>query len=146
MTQQKSNLFENGYAVIKSFIKDYVADPTNVYKRKFVYSSMPNLTASKFAGFPFIVVTSPDISQEDRDFDTNRSNAYRFLITIWSNKESDVDELSSDIYNNLLKHENDLNDESLYNMELSSGPFESESFDGKTIFSRPLGIIMRGWI
>ena len=143
---QKSNLFENGYDVIKSLIKDYVADPTNVYKRKWIYASMPDLTASKFAGFPFIVVTSPDISQDDRDFDTNRANTYRFLITIWSDKESDVDELSSDIYNILLEHENDLNDESLYNMELSSGPFESEIFNEKTIFSRPLGIVMRGWV
>jgi len=146
MAISKSNLYEEAYNVVKDLITKYISDPTKAYKRKWIYSSMPDISKPRFK-FPFIIINSPDISQENRDFNTGKGNTYRILITVWSDKESEVDELSSDIQATLINHESDLNNNNLYNPEINSSPFNMVlDQNGKKLYNRPIGIICRGWI
>jgi len=145
MAISKTNLFEESFNLIKTFIENHIPDPKNIYKRKWIYSSMPDITSNSFSGFPFLIITSTDVSQESRDFNTGRGNVYRCLITVWSNEESEVDELSSDIYNILISNEDELN--GLNHPEVSSSPFNMVlDQNGKKLYNRPIGIIAKGWV
>lgn len=131
---------------MKSLIENYVSDPTKRYKRKWIYASMPSITKSQTT-FPFIVINSPDVSQEGRDFDTGRRNNFRCLITVVSDDESEVDSISDQIQEALIEHENELNEEGLYNPEVASSPFNMDADqNGKKVYSRPIGVIAGGWI
>ncbi len=140
----KSNQYSKGYNAVKTVIESYVSDPTNIYKRKWIYASMPYINNN--IKFPLIVINSPDATEEARDFDTNKGKNYRWLITVVSDDESEVDNVSGEIVAALENNEKDLNDNGFYNPEINSSPFNMDADEnGKKIYSRPIGMIARGW-
>ncbi len=145
MTIAKNNLFSESFDVVKSVIEDNVSDPTNADRRKWIYASFPDITSAKFQGYPFIVIKSPDVNLDQRDFDTLRQNNFRFLITVWSDTSSEVDSLTDSIYNQIESNQDTLNDNGLSNPEMDSSPFSVvEDQNGKKIFNRVIGIIFGG--
>ena len=74
----KSNLISQTYANVYNLINDRtkIPDPLGNIERSFVHSRLPNIKASGFKGFPFIVVKKP---------------APKFSVFTLDNKHAQVD-------------------------------------------------------
>lgn len=145
MAITKSSLYSETFKQVKDFIDTNISDPTKRYKRKWIYASFPNITETDFQGYPFIVIESPDVSEEAQEFDNTRGYVFRILITVWSDDETETDELSDSILNQFRTNKSTLEAQGLHNFEIESSPFAIVTDEhGKKIFNRPIGIIGHG--
>jgi len=142
-----SNLFSEGYEVIKNFINSNITDPKGRYKKNWIHPSIPNITDQSFDGYPFITLAL-DVSEKDKSFDRRISNKiFRILIGIYSDQATEVDEIADEIVSKFKDETltNSLNDFGV--LELSSSPFDVAIVGTKKIHQRIIGIrgVMRIW-
>ncbi|MHA1876683.1 MAG: hypothetical protein ACTSUC_09605 [Promethearchaeota archaeon] len=145
MTLTNANIFSSSYAEIKSFLEGISGlDPKGRDRVNWIHSSMPNVNASGFAGYPFIILRV-DVSEEEKSFNPNISNKiFRVLLQIYSNESTDIDSISDKIHDNF-RDETKLVD--FEAREISSSPFQYDlDLNGKKIVFRNIGLILKSRI
>lgn len=141
MTLTNANLYSNSYSEIKSFLESISGiDPKGRSKTTFIHASMPNVNASGFEGYPFIVL-SVDVSEDTKSFDRVTSNkTFRVRMTIYSNEATDIDSMTDKIHN---AYKDDSNLTSFDRRTLSTSPFNYDlDISGRKILFRHIGLIM----
>jgi len=142
MALTKSNIFSESYNIVKTFLEGISGlDPRNRMKPNWIHSSMPNVSARGFEGYPFIVI-SLDVNEENKSFDVDTSEKiFRVLIKVYSDEQTEVDTIADLVHNNF-KDQTKMNE--FQAREMSSSPFEwTMDQNGKKITFRTLGFIMR---
>lgn len=125
---------------METFLKA-LSDPRNRAKPNWIHSSMPNVNARGFDGYPFIVL-GIDLNEENKSFDFSTSNKiFRALIQVYSDEATEVDSISDEIVS-------DLKDETLLSdfdaREVASSPINwNLDQNGKKILFRNIGLILR---
>ncbi len=142
MTITNSNLFSEGFTILKSFLKEISGlDPRNRYKENFIHSSMPNINSKGFNGYPFIIIRV-DVGENNQSFDRDTSEkVYEILIQIYSDEATEVDSIADKIFSNF-KDETKLTD--FKAREISSSPLNwNMDMNGKKVLFRNMGFIMK---
>lgn len=71
MVVNKSNIFSETHTQLKAVIDASVTDPIRNVKsspRKWIYTFIPDVKSQGFQGFPFIVISPPDVNPEKITF------------------------------------------------------------------------------
>lgn len=144
MTLSNSNLYSQGYSLVKAFLDTLSLDPKNRFKANWIHPSIPNINSKGFDGYPFITL-KVDVSEEEKSFDPAIANkVFRIALGIYSDDASQVDTISDNIFGNL-KDRTKLTDFKV--KDISSSPMAWNMDEhGKKISFRILGIIARARI
>lgn len=141
---ERKTLYTDSYNVLKDFLKRRVSDPSHRNKKRFpwIHNGFPNL---KKSDYPFIILQSANVSDADYVFGrTEREFQFRFLITVYSKDGSKCDMIAEDILQAFDDNRDDLNENKLYSLQISSSPFRlNENERGDKIYTRELGIILK---
>jgi len=141
MVVNTSNLFSESYSEVTSFLKDNISDPRGRFKKQWVHPSMPNVNASGFNGYPFIIF-SVDIGEQKKSFDADTSEkVFRMLLSVYSDEATEIDSISDEIASNF-KDETKLT--SFKAREIASSPITwNLDVNGKKVLTRDIGFIFR---
>ena len=134
VTQKKA--FSGVYETLKSFIKKYVEDPKhrNPKKDYFIHASFPNLAVYNY---PFIILSSPDLTEKDRTFGTNRIKQISFEIIVYATDPAELDKICDDLYYAFTTYASDLRKDGIYNIELDRSPYDWDLDEhGKKVYYR----------
>jgi ABC-type Fe3+ transport system substrate-binding protein len=135
-----SNIYTEGYRLIKEFLNNNLSDPRNRFKKNWIHASSPDVTSKTFDGYPFVTIKL-DISNRKNSLQIKTSEDFlRIQVVIYSDEPTELDNLSNELFEKL-------NDKTLtYNLN----EFKSKSIAGsdmavtivnsKKIFSRVFNI------
>jgi hypothetical protein len=143
MTVTTSNVFSEARDQLKSIINSNVTDPkigsTNS-RRKWIYREFPDTTSRDFAGYPIIVITSPELEDDIQDLQGCLSNGeLNMTVSIFvefNDTNARIDTISNSVYSVLRSNRNTLLSNNLDLLNIQAGPFDSQDEDGKKLSTR----------
>lgn len=145
MAVTTSTLYSSSRDAVKSILNSNVSDPKRGVvnsKRRWIYREFPDTTSRDFAGYPIIVLNSPDIGDEVITLNQQfRDDIFTFEIEVYvefNDKNARVDSLSNSIVSALLSEtgQNTLASNGLHNPNITSSPFETVTIDKKKLSAR----------
>jgi len=136
MTIQTSNIYTEGYKIVKDFLNANISDTRKRFKKNWIHASPPDVTAKGFDGYPFITIKHNN-SQQRRSLNwTTYQNNFRIQIAIYSNEATDVDTLSDELYDKMNNKSLSVNLNSLSVKNISSSDVTATVVNGVKIYSR----------
>lgn len=141
---ERKTLYTDSYNTLKDFLKRRISDPShrNPKRNSWIHAGFPNL---KNNDYPFIILQSADVSDAEYVFGrTEREFTFRFLLTIYSKDGSQCDEITESILEAFDDYRDDLNENKLYSLQISSSPFSQNMTEhGDIIYTRAVGIMLK---
>lgn len=156
-----ANLFSEAWNNIYQLIKSNATDPlmSSYEKRKWVYSDEPDVKASDFKGYPFIIVwpAELDIPEEEATVD-GRSKRTQWTVEIeivasdrgYGGKDgqgrSHLDSVSNSVMQVLMNITNrkTLRDNGLYKLVPAASGVTEEPLENEKVFRRTFVLSFRG--
>jgi hypothetical protein len=145
MVVNTTNIYSESRAILKNLINSNVTDPkigTVNSRRRWIYREQPDTTSRDFQGYPIIIITSPDLSDDVQDLkDSLSDGTISFEINIqseYTDVEARTDEIASQIYGLLRKQSVSLHlaDNNLFRPKVTSSPFSNTDEAGKRLSGR----------
>ena len=145
MTVTISNVFSESRNQVVSIINSNVVDPkvgSANSRRRWIYREFPDTTSRDFAGYPFIVITSPELEDNIQDLQGCLSNGELNLsiecYAEFNDVNARIDTLSNGVYSTLRDYTNrrTLLAANLDIENIQAGPFDSQDEDGKRLSTR----------
>jgi len=140
MAIDRTNLYSESFEIIENFLKENIHDPKNRFKKRWVYASMPNVTAKEFDGYPFIVATTNMSSgRSSINMQTEQVNI-RVILDVYADDSAHLDNVCSQIYDKFKEDlENDLGE--FKGKQLSDSPQDYVLVNGRKVYTRSIGIV-----
>jgi len=149
MVVTTSNLYSESRKVLKTLLDDNVIDPktgnTNS-NRRWVYREFPDTTSMDFSGYPIIVLSGASIDDNPEDLQNYTSDGeFVFSLDIYA-EFNDVNARIGSISDNVHKtfrireNQNELAENGLYEVKLSSDGNDTTSVDNKLLSRRSFSI------
>lgn len=145
MVINASNVFSEARDTVVSLINSNVTDPktgsTNS-RRKWLYREFPDTTSRDFAGYPIIVITSPETIDNIQDLCGVTSDAdLRFTIDVYAefnDVDARVDTICNAVYYALRSISSQATGTAanLHRPSIQAGPFITQDEDGKKVSTR----------
>jgi len=149
MSVENTNIFSEPRTLIKDLINTNIVDPKIGFvnsRRRWFYRQVPDTTSNDFAGYPYIVISSPegdsnevDLQGQTSDFELDLSVE---VFVEFNDTNARVDSLSNDVYATLNSYANkkQLARQNLHLVGINAGPYDDEEIDGKKINTRKFTI------
>lgn len=143
------NLFSESREILKNLINSNVIDPDKGYtnsRRRWIYREFPDTTSNDFAGYPIIVIKSPETDDEYQDLQFCLSNSdLEFSIELYvefNDENARIDSLSNSVYKVLrnFSNMNSLAKKNLHLQNIQAGPFDNQEEAGKKLSTRSFTI------
>lgn len=120
VTISQDNLFSNTWRTIYDLLKDNLTDP-NSRGKIWVYGSFPDISGSRFCGYPVVIINPIDVGDEKRSFKgTVRQDNISIFIEVYSKATEDLDVVFDDIRYQLRQNESSIIDDGLRNMSINN--------------------------
>lgn len=130
----QENLFSEPFNLIKEFIRENINDPRKRFKKQWVHASFPNVASQSFNGYPFIVL-SINLNEKNPSFDQTHIKEYRILFSIYSDENTEVDNIADEIMSKIRNLTN------IQVITLASSNYTYNVIEGKKIINRQIGLI-----
>lgn len=145
MVVNTTNIYSESRKILKELIDNNVIDPkigTTISRRRWIYREEPDTTSRDFAGYPIIVIRSPDVGDEVITLNQQfRDDSFTFEIEIYAefnDKDARVDSISDSVISAIMKSDSQdtLATNKLFNPNLESSPFTSVDENNKQLSAR----------
>ena len=149
MNVDNTNVFSQVRTLVKELINSNVVDPkvgSVNSRRRWMYRQIPDTTSHDFAGYPFIVVSSPEGNSEEMDLQGGTSDFESELsvevFVEFNDTNARVDTLSNSIYQTLNSraNKNTLASQNLHLENINAGPYDDEEIENKKVNTRKFTI------
>lgn len=145
MVVNTTNIFSEARTQISNLINSNVSDPktgTTNSRRRWLYREFPDTTSRDFAGYPIIVIYSPELDESPEDLQGCTSNGEQTMaIEVYvefNDTNARVDEISNSVFSTLrsLTNKHELLKSNIDIININAGPFDSQVEDGKQLSTR----------
>lgn len=118
ITQQ--NFFSNVWRTIYDVLRNNLTDP-NSRGKIWTYAAFPDITESRFCGYPVVVIENPDVSDEKLSYKgTVRRDDVSIFISVYAKDKANVDTVFDDVRYQLRQNESSVIGDGLRNMRINS--------------------------
>jgi hypothetical protein len=136
MAITKSNIYTEGYRIVKDFLNNNLSDPRKRFKKSWIHASTPDVTSKVFEGYPFLTCKL-NVSQQNNSLDiVTAEDLFKIQVIVYSDESTDVDNLSSELFSKINNKTLTYNLNELKAKVLSSSDIVTTMVNSKKIYSR----------